>query len=147
MKTKGTTNIPSSYVILRRGDEALFVLREHTGFMDGSYSLPAGHVEYAESFSHGAARETLEEVGVLVNPADLRHAFTMHRYQSDDAIKVDVFFEAEDWQGEPHNAEPHKHSKIAWLSLRDLPKTIMDYQRYALEQIMAGKTYAERDWK
>lgn len=31
-------NYPACYVILRKEDKILFVLREHTGFMDGFYS-------------------------------------------------------------------------------------------------------------
>jgi ADP-ribose pyrophosphatase YjhB (NUDIX family) len=53
---RGTTNVPSCYVLVRDGDKILFVLREHTGFMDGKYSLPAGHVEEGERFTQAAAR-------------------------------------------------------------------------------------------
>jgi 8-oxo-dGTP diphosphatase len=61
---RGTANIPSCYTLIREGDKALFVLRENTGYMDGKYSLPAGHVEAGESFIQAAIRETFEEVGL-----------------------------------------------------------------------------------
>jgi len=114
--------------------------------MDGTYSLPAGHVERGESFSVAAARETLEEVGVQVSPADLTQVFTMQRYKSEDDVRVDVFFEAQDWQGEPYNAEPQRHSAIRWLDVADLPDDVMDYQLQALRAIAAGERYAERGW-
>jgi ADP-ribose pyrophosphatase YjhB (NUDIX family) len=134
-------------VLLKRDDQLLFVLREHTGFMDGTYSLPAGHVERGESFSQAAARETLEEVGVRVRATDLKQVFTMHRFQSDEDVRVDVFFEASKWQGELSNAEPERHSKIQWMDIGNLSDDVMDYQLHALKQILAGNTYAERGWK
>lgn len=114
--------------------------------MDGTYSLPAGHVERGESFSEAAVRETLEEVGVRTEAKDLRHMFTMHRYKSDEDVRVDVFFEACTWQGEPFNAEPERHSAIKWIKISDLSDDIMDYQLHALEQMLAGNTYAEQGW-
>ena len=144
---RGTTNVPSCYVLLRRGDALLFVLREHTGFMDGTYSLPAGHVERGENFSEAAAREVLEEVGVQVAAGDLKQVFTMQRFQSEEDVRVDVFFEAQTWQGEPYNAEPERHSAIRWMGIAELSDSVMDYQLHALRQILAGNTYAELGWE
>ena len=142
----GTINIPCCYALIRRGDKILFVLRQNTGFMDGKYSLPAGHVEPGESFSQGAAREALEEVGVTVLPQDLQQVYAQHRYQNSESIRVDVFFEATKWSGEPVNAEPHKHAKIEWISVDDLSDAIMDYQLRALQGILKGETYSEIGW-
>jgi 8-oxo-dGTP diphosphatase len=122
-------------------------MRSNTGFMDGCYCLPAGHVEDMESFSVATARETLEEVGVIVQPAKLKHLHTMHRLATDRThVRVDVFFEAEDWEGTPVNKEPDKHSEIAWLEIDNLPTNVMDYIVYALNQISLGETYSEYGW-
>ncbi|MCA9330450.1 NUDIX domain-containing protein, partial [Candidatus Saccharibacteria bacterium] len=73
--------------------------------MDGRYGLPAGKVEKLETFLKAAVREAKEEVGVDVDPADLRHILTVHRDSPDDEVDgdmtwVDVFFETTKWQGE-----------------------------------------------
>lgn len=143
------TSEAACYVLFRRGSKLLFVLRSQTGYMDGQYSLPAGHVEPAETYAIGAAREAMEEVGLTVTARQLRHVFTLHRFVATSLPqeRTDVFFEALDWTGEPVNAEPHKHSEIDWLPATDLPAGIMDYQRYALEQIERGQTYGEYGWK
>lgn len=141
-------NYPACYVILRKEDKILFVLREHTGFMDGFYSLPAGRVEEGETFLAGACREAAEEVGVELESDQLRHVHTQHRYTSASGTKqwVDVFFDVDEWSGEPRNGEPDKHSRIEWLPIDDLPDNIMDYQRQALLGIAQGQTYGEFGW-
>lgn len=134
------------YTLIRHGDKLLFVLREHTGFMDGLYSLPAGRVEPGEVYTVGAARETLEEVGLTVNPDNLSFVYMQHRageQGSEYSLWTDVFFEAADYKGDPMNAEPEKHSAIAWFYADELPDNLMPFQRYALERIAEGKLYGE----
>jgi hypothetical protein len=58
-----------------------------------------------------------------------------------------MVFEAERWQGELINAEPHVHSEVSWLDLDNLPENIIPEIRFALEQIKVGITYAEFGWK
>ena len=145
-KRKGTLNVPCVYVVLRKKDKILFLLREYTGFMDGMYCLPSGHVEEGENFITAAIRETKEEVGVTVARGKMRPIYTMHRQAASD-IRIDLFFEADEWQGEPSNKEPHKHSGIAWFSLKDMVKQpIMDYQATVLEAIIEGSIYSEWGW-
>ena len=141
----GSTNIPSCYLVLRKGNSALFVLRNNTGYMDGFYGLPAGHVEDMESFTSATIREAQEEVGVNVKIDNLNHLHTMHR-NCGDHVRVDVFFGANNWEGRPKNNEPNKSSEIAWLDLNNLPENVMDYTVFALKQIKQGKTYSEFGW-
>jgi 8-oxo-dGTP diphosphatase len=148
---RGTTNVPSVYVILRRNGNGLFVLRSTTGFKDGEYTLPSGHVEGTESFIEAALRETKEEVGIELKPGQLRLAYLMHRYCDDQNgahVRVDVFFEADGWEGEPVNNEPDVHSEIAWFDMDDLPlEKIIDWQSQALGHIAEGGNYGEFGWR
>jgi 8-oxo-dGTP diphosphatase len=134
-------------MVFERDGEVLFLLRENTGYKDGEYGLPSGRVEDNESFSAGAIRETQEEVGLTLGPKNMRHLHTMHRFSDlNNDVRVDVFFAVDNWEGEPKNAEPHKHSELAWLELNKLPDNVMDYVAYALKQIAQGKTYSEFGW-
>ncbi len=141
----GRCNVPSSYIIFRKGSLVLFLKRSHTGYMDGLYGLPSGHVEDMESFSVAGAREVFEETGLQISPDTLRQVHTMHR-NCGDHVRVDAFFESDKWVGEPINAEPNKHSEIVWLNINNLPKNTVDYIRFAIEQINAGNTYSEFGW-
>src|SRR5438309_11483420 len=118
------------FVIFRRGDKAAFVLRQHTDWMNDHYGLIAGKVERDETCLAAAMREAKEEAGIDLNEGQLRHLLTVHRKGTeDDTFWVDVMFEAQDWRGEPYNAEPHKHSKLEWLDINNFPDNIIPVTR------------------
>lgn len=133
------------YVIFRKADKIAFLLRQNTNYMNGHYGLPSGKVEKRESFTSAAVREIKEEVGVTLHRDDLKQIFTGQRVHPDSAW-VDIVFEAVNWEGEPYNAEPHVHGELAWLDPAHLPDNMVPYVRFYIEQIWAGKTYAEFGW-
>ncbi|KAJ1488286.1 NUDIX hydrolase domain-like protein, partial [Baffinella frigidus] len=52
----------AAYLLLRRGSSVLLGKRWGTGWMDGKYTLPAGHVDPGERILQAAAREAREEI-------------------------------------------------------------------------------------
>jgi 8-oxo-dGTP diphosphatase len=135
------------FVILRKDNKVAFILRSNTDWMNGYYGLPAGKVEEHESAAAGAVREAFEETGVTVKATALHPIHVSHRWASDDTFAwIDVLFEATIWEGEPFNAEPDKHSDLAWLDPKNLPENIIPAVRFYIEQIEAGKTYSEYGW-
>lgn len=137
------------FVILRRENKSAMVLRTNTGYMDDHYGLPAGKGEWNEPFTQGAIREAKEESGVDISPEDLRVVHTVHRHASYDGKFmdwVDVYFEADNWDGEPYNAEPEKSSRLDWLDINNLPENIVPPQLSALEAIARGESYSEHGW-
>ena len=148
MKTvqlQAATPYLAAYVIFRKGNKVAFVLRENTGWMDGFYGLAAGKVEEDETATQGAIREAKEEVGITLKREQLKPVLVAHR-QGDDSDWIDIMFEATSWEGELVNAEPHMHKEITWLDLKELPENIIPAVRYYIEQIEAGKHYAEFGW-
>lgn len=142
----GTTNVPGVCVLIRKQGKALFVFRSNTGFKDNEYAVPSGHVEDSETFKQAACREALEEVGLHIRPEDLVYKLTVHRKSVRD-IRVDVWFEALAWTGDPKNGEPDKHAKIEWLDLDHLPDNVIDYNAFGIENIIDGNTYGEFAWQ
>jgi ADP-ribose pyrophosphatase YjhB (NUDIX family) len=139
------------YVILRRGNDIAMVLRKNTTWMDGHYGLPAGKGEWFETFSSGAIREAKEESGVDIMPKNLRFVHIAHRHGEDVASNkfmdwVDIYFEADNWEGEPHNAEEDKSERLDWLDFNSLPENIVPSQLSALIHISEGEFYSEYGW-
>ena len=131
--------IPASYVYLLRGSQVLLQQRANTGYMDGMWvAAAAGHVELGETAAAAAVRESAEEIGVVIDPADLHPVTVMQRTDGTDARleqRVDWFFTVRRWQGEPTIREPQKCAALQWFGLDDLPAEIPAYERLVLDGI------------
>ena len=137
----------ASYVILEQDGKIAFVLRSGTEWMNDYYDMPSGKVEKDEAFTAAAIREGKEEVGVTLKSEYLKPVLTVHRKADGHApYWVDMYFKAEQWDGEPFNAEPDVHSELTWFDPKQLPENVIPSVAFALEQILAGKTYAEYGW-
>ena len=139
--------VPAVYVIFRDGDKVLLLKRANTGYRDGDYSLPAGHLDGNESAATAAVREAKEEVGVDINPADLHLVHTQHRMaESRDHERMNLFFEATKWRGELTNAEPHKCAEIRWASLNDLPENLVPELTHLFKHLAKNEPYGDFDF-
>lgn len=135
-----TLLVAAAYVVLRRGDDVLLQLRQGTGYMDGRWGLLAGHVDPGESVHEAAVREAAEESGVRVDVADLEPLTVLHRFERSGPPveqRVDVFFLARAWQGEPQLREPDKSAQMGWFPLAALPD-VVPHERLVLESLAAG---------
>ncbi|CCB89442.1 NUDIX hydrolase [Simkania negevensis] len=142
--TTRTTAAVSVYLVLRRGEEVLLLLRQNTGFMDNQYGLVSGHVEADEPATEGMIREAYEEAGIRLKPENLRVAHIMHRQSG--RLNVDIFFECTNWDGEIQNREPHKCAELKFFSLRSPPKNLIGYVHDALRAIEKKSFYSESGW-
>ena len=143
--------VPASYVYLLRdgvaGTEVLLQLRQGTPYMDGHWAAAAaGHVERGETAYDAARREATEELGIT--DVALEFAFTMQRTQHAEAIdeRVDWFFTARSWTGEPSIIEPHKAAEIRWCPLDRLPEPMVPHEAYALSSLSTGAAYLTFGW-
>jgi 8-oxo-dGTP diphosphatase len=136
------------YIVLIRDGKVLLIRRANTGYEDGNYGIPAGHMEAGETVRDTAVREAMEEVAVVVEPEDLTVAHTMVRKKSGehDRDYVDFYLEAKHWAGEPKNNEPHKCDDIAWFPLDSLPENTSAHARQALDCIRRGQPFSECGW-
>jgi 8-oxo-dGTP diphosphatase len=127
------------YIILLREGKVLLGRRINTGWQDGNYGLPAGHLEAGESIVEALLRETREEIGIMLAPEDVAFVHTMHR-RSD---YIDMYFVAKQWSGEPKNTEPEKCDELAWFALDALPSNMIPPVRVALEHYQNGILFSE----
>jgi len=131
-------------MIFRDGEMALLLRRINTGWRDGEYTLPSGHIDGDETARKAAIRESEEEVGVKVDINDLKFTHVVHRRGDEgDHERVDFFFEVEKFKGELHNREPEKCDDLSWFPIAKLPKNTVPVVKQALEKISAGEAYSE----
>lgn len=119
--------------------------RFQTGFEDGNYGVPAGHLDGDETAREGCAREIKEEIGIDLNPSDLKVVHVMHRKAALDE-RIDFFITANEYSGEITNCEPHKCDDLSWFPLDELPDNIVDYVKVAIEHYRRGEAYSEYGW-
>ncbi len=136
--------VPAAHVFLRHDEMVLLLKRDGTGWGDGLWSVPAGHLDVGESVIAGAHRELQEEVGVA---ADLRPVGVMHRRaKPHEPDRIDFFLEATSWVGEPRNLEPHKASALEWWPARHPPEGMVPYVRRALDNLLEQRWFDAFGW-
>ena len=122
------------------------MLRRHnTGWRDGYWTVPAGHVDKLEGPIAAAIRELKEETGVDADIESLSEPL-VYFYPADDGLheRVSLFFEVKSYRGLPQNMEPNKADSGEWFDLSDLPEKIVPLLRRALIDLPAGVKYSER---
>ncbi|MFF0493638.1 NUDIX domain-containing protein [Nocardia sp. NPDC004068] len=132
------------HLLLRRGNEVLFGQRQNTGFEDGAWHLPSGHLEAGESVIDALIREAEEEIGVTIAPADVQFSHIMHN--SSSGGRMAFFFTVRSWQGEPTNLEPDKCSALEWFAADALPDHMIGYCRQAMQHIAKSTPFSIYGW-
>lgn len=144
--------IPAVYLILKSedGKKVLLSRRSNTGYMDGYYSMVAGHIEGDEQLAVALAREAEEEAGIIINPSDLKLVHTMHLRSevkdSTDDERVTFYFETSTYKGTLQNMEPHKCDVMDWFDLGRLPEPMIEHVAIALRNAQKGVAYSEYGW-
>ena len=144
--------VPAAYIYFLRGletghgvgrigpsTEVLLQLRQNTGFRDGFWAAgSAGHLDQGETPAAAAAREGAEELGV--DDIVLEPLCAMARTGSGDPLdeRVDYFFTATSWSGEPTIREPRKCAELRWCRLDALPDPTVPHEAYVLGLLAQG---------
>jgi len=136
------TYIGSAYLFLIKDNQILLQRRFNTGFEDGNYGVPAGHLDGGETAREGCAREIREEIGIVIKPEDLQVVHVMHRKARADE-RIDFFMVCSQYEGEIVNNELDKCDDLQWFPLDSLPLNMVEYVRIAIDHYQAGTLYSE----
>ncbi|MEV5434302.1 NUDIX domain-containing protein [Streptomyces sp. NPDC052701] len=140
-------NVVGVHLYLERDGQVLLGLRHpDSAYAGDSWHVLAGHCE-DESATACLVREAYEEADLVIESADVELVHTVHmRERPADPPRVQLFFRARRWVGEPKRQEPDKCVSWGWWNVKDLPEPIVAYTRAAIEGIQAGRTYTELGW-
>jgi 8-oxo-dGTP diphosphatase len=134
------------YLMPIKGDQILLLRRFNTGWMDGHFSLVAGHLDGNESVTKAMAREAKEEEAVIdIDGCDLIPVTVLHR-NSPDAEYVDFFFVITKWQGEISIGEPDKCDLLAWYPIDSLPEKTLPYIKEAIQNYKEKIAFSGSGW-
>ncbi len=137
-------------VIVHDRDAGLVLLIQrgpHAKFAPGSWDLPSGKSEPGEPVTATAVRELREETGLIAEPGELRIAHIVHCSYGVEAPNgfLTVVFAASQWAGQPANNEPDRHSRVAWIPTRAIPRDFVPTNRTALDSYLTGQITVSAD--
>lgn len=118
------------HLLLVRGDEVLLLRRFNTGYEDGNFSVPAGHLDGDETVVEATVREAREETGIHIDSSDIRVVQVMHRFAEEE--RIDYFLTAERWTGEIAITEPDKCDLLEWFPVDALPANTIPYVAHGI---------------
>ncbi len=133
------------HLLFFRGDQILLLRRFNTGYADGQYSVPAGHLDGDETVMAAAAREAAEETGLRLDIEELAFSSVIHRMEEEE--RIDFFVHVRRWQGEPINNEPEKCDELRWEKMDELPDNLIPYVRQGIQNHLTGTNFYEFGWK
>jgi len=142
--TQRFTLIAAPHLFLIKDNHILLARRYNTGYQDGNYSVPAGHIDGGESVTTAMIREAKEEIGIEILAEDLVFAHVMHRITNRES--ADFFFFCRSWKGEPSICEPDKCDELKWAPVDQLPENTIDYIQVAIKKAFAKKLFSEMGW-
>lgn len=122
-------------VLLQRGENAKFG--------QGLWDLPVGKSEPGEPVTRTAVRELYEETGLVVKPESLTVAHVIHAAWGVEAPNgfLTVVFATHEWEGEPENREPGKHSQVRWTDADAVPEAFVPSTEGALRSYLEGTVH------
>jgi 8-oxo-dGTP pyrophosphatase MutT (NUDIX family) len=132
------------HLLFFRGNQILLLRRFNTGYRDGEYSVPAGHLDGNETVMAAAAREAGEEIEVQIEAGEMAFSSVMHRNEGDE--RVDFFMHVRRWRGEPVNVETDKCDELRWTDVNDLPMNTIPYVRQAIQNHLNRVKFDEFGW-
>jgi ADP-ribose pyrophosphatase YjhB (NUDIX family) len=139
------------HVLLTDAEDRLLLTRRagHDEFAD-RWHLPSGKLDRDEPITHAAAREAREEVGVIIDPAELRVVHVTHVAGSGPEPRLGIFLHAARWAGEPANLEPEKCSAVQWFSLDQVADLdVIEYPAVGIRAFLTGAfaSFSEHGWR
>lgn len=128
------------YLMLIKENQILLQRRYNTGYADGLYSFPAGHIEENETFLYATKREVEEEAGIIINEKDIK-LFTVMQRKVDFGTYIDFFSVIDKWDGEPYTAEEDKCDDTIWCNIDNLPENTIPHVKKAVFNYLNNINY------
>lgn len=123
--------------------EVLLALRKNTGYNDGEYELPGGHVDEDEDLMNAMIREANEELKIKLKLEDLHIEHILHHYKGN---RLKFIISSEKYEGNLEIGEPEKCEKLEWFNIEELPENLDKRTKKAIKEIENNIFYDNSDF-
>lgn len=135
----------SVQLLLQKDNKILLMKRKNTGYEDGKYCLPGGHVEANEEIRKALIREAKEEIGIDLNIKDIDFYKVLNRKVNKEQEYIDFIFKASSWIGDITNEEEEKCEEIIWVDIEEIPQNTLSFIPEILKK--GSSKYLPYNWK
>ena len=147
MEERYQSMIVADLLLKRKNDsgktEILLALRKNTGYNDGEYELPGGHVDAGEDLINAMIREAKEELNIELERENLKIEHILHHYKGN---RLKFVISANKYYGELKIGEPDKCEKLEWFNIEQLPENMDKKAKRVLKEIKNGVFYDNSDF-
>lgn len=141
-ETKKPESIGAVVIVVDPTNNKILLGKRKNSYKAGWFGLPGGRVDYDELLPTGAARELLEETGLV--PQDLSYLGVV-REQQESSQFIHFGFVTHVFQGEPTNVEPDKCEGWEWYELDNLPDQILPGHQGIIDIFLSPEQENVRD--
>ncbi|MFT7507805.1 MAG: mutator protein MutT [Acidimicrobiales bacterium] len=127
------------FVVLERDDTVFILRRANTGWADGMWTLPSGHIDQGQTAVEAAIVESKEEAGITILPEHLEFIHVHHVFD----VYVNYYFRATQWEGEPMLGEPELCSEVQWCKRTELPQDTIMHVLKMISDVDAGLQFSD----
>ena len=114
-------------LMLIKEGKVLLMRRYNTGYEDGKYCFPGGHLEKNEEICEAIIRETKEEIGIDILKEKLQVYKVLNRKINNEIQYIDFIIKATEWQGEIQIMEKDKCDDLQWFNIENIPENTLSY--------------------
>lgn len=124
--------------------EILFQKRANTGFRDGCFQMPAGHIEWEETMKECLIREMKEELNIDILEINLEIEHISHRVCKWERTYFDVYLSVKKYTWIPKIAEPDKCSELKFIDINNIRrKELFWYDVDVIKMIEKWEKFSE----
>jgi 8-oxo-dGTP pyrophosphatase MutT (NUDIX family) len=102
------------------------------------WALPGGKLDDNELPREAAVRETREEIGILIDPQDIREE-VMIAHRTITGVKMIYIGQSTRYENSPEILEPELATDLAWFSITELPSPMIPVHIAGLRAIEEGE--------
>ena len=123
--------------------EVLLALRKNTGYNDGEYELPGGHVDEGEDLMNAMIREAYEELKIKLKLEDLHIEHILHHYKGN---RLKFIISSEKYEGNLEIKKKEKCENLEWFNIEELPENLDKRAKKVIREIENNIFYDNSDF-